>query len=174
MGIIIFLLLPLSMLHISRAAPSYSFEEAQKVDKGAPVFFLFTLNRSETVHIQIENSPSNYSVLLFNSRPNEIHVTSDGSLDTSILSSPSLVGHNTSINPHLNFSAPSLQEPKMYYMEIILLNGSSDTFILYSTRSLSRYYIPQIPGFHLGILGGLFVGTVVLLALIRRKKVILG
>jgi hypothetical protein len=174
-GLLVFLLFPLASLEPIEAVPNYTFEEPQEIDQGAPIFFLFTLNKSDSIHVQISSQDScNYSVLLFNSRPNNAHVNPDGSLDSSVLSSSSLIGYNISVDPHLNFTDPSLQEPKMYYIEIILLNSSSDLFYLYSTKSLSRYYIPQIPGFPIGltIIGGL-IGSIILYVIIKRKKILL-
>lgn len=174
-GLLVFLLFPLASLQTVSASPDYIFEEPQEIDKGAPLFFLFTLNKSESIHIQISSQNSgNYSVLLFNSRPTSTHVNPDGSLDTSVLSTTTLVGYNISVDPHLNFTAPSLQEPKMYYIEIILLNTSSDLFFLYSTKSLSRYYIPQIPGFPIGLtIIGVFIGSIIFFMILKRKKTIL-
>ena len=171
-GLILFMVIALVSIQNTQAAPNYSFIEPQEIDRGAPLFFLFTLNDSESIDIQIESQEScNYSVLLFNSRPDRAHVNPDGSLDTSVLSSSSLLTYNSSVGARLNFTAPALSEPKMFYLEIILLNASSDVFYLYSTKSLSRYYIPQIPGFPIELTVGIIVGSIVLLLYLKRKKI---
>lgn len=174
-GVLVFLFFPLASLQTVNAAPNYIYEEPQEIDRGAPLFFLFTLNKSESIHVQISDQNScNYSILLFNSRPTRTHVNPDGSLDSSVLSSSSLMAYNITVDPHLNFTATSLSDPKMYYIEVILLNASSDLFYIYSTKSLSRYYIPQIPGFPMGLtIIGTFIGSVVLFMIIKRKKAIL-
>ncbi|TFG00044.1 MAG: hypothetical protein EU541_03385 [Promethearchaeota archaeon] len=170
--ILLFTVIPLVSFQDCNAAPTYSFIQPQEIDKGAPLFFLFTLNDSESVHIQIESQSScNYSILLFNSRPNEPHINPDGSLDTSVFSSSSLKSDNTSVNPHLNFTAPVLSSPKLYYIEIILLNASSDLFYIYSTKSLSRYYIPQIPSFPIALTVGITFGCIILLIFLKRREI---
>ncbi|TFF87969.1 MAG: hypothetical protein EU548_09505 [Promethearchaeota archaeon] len=152
-----------------KGAPDYIFTEPQQISKGAPIFYLFSLNESESVQIHVRSQNSaNYSLFLFGSRPTQTYVNPDGSLNPLIFSHS--VFSNITVSPFLNYTALPSSGIKLYYLEVILLNESSDLFYIDSTIELSRYYIPQIPGFPLPLTVGIIVGSTALISFLLLKK----
>ncbi len=170
--LIILVLFPLVSIHSILGAPDYVFTEPQEIDKGAPIFYLFSMNKSESIQIQIISQNSgNYSLFLFDTRPIQTYVNPDGSLNPIIFNIST--AKNITVNPFLKYTTPSTSDVKLYYIEVILLNETSDLFYISSTKKLSRYYIPQIPGFPFYLIIGVLFGSFGLLSLIIVRKKLL-
>jgi hypothetical protein len=111
---------------------------------------------------------------LFNRRPTESYVNNDKTLNEKIFNNPATIDYSLDDNPYINYTAT---EPKIYYIEIILVSGGPDTFILTShispnDKELTRYYLPIIPGFRLEFLILILVSVATILAVLYKKKVI--
>ncbi len=126
-----------------------AFEFRDKINYGASIFFLVSLNKSDLLEIALipfgaENFTGNFTLFLFNERPEENHVNQDFTLDPEIFDKA--IYYDLGEKPYLNFTA---DEELIYYIQIVLLDEGPDTFTLESNRDLIRYYLPQIPGYPL-------------------------
>jgi len=120
------------------------------IKDGNYAFFLFDLQVGNNTQISLNNEESgNFTLFLFNKRPSKSYVKSDKSLDNDIFSKSSLVDFSVDDNPYINYTSP---DTKIYYIEIILVGGGPDTYnltILPKGYTVTRYYLPIIPGFRL-------------------------
>ncbi|MBY8981728.1 MAG: hypothetical protein KGD57_02180 [Candidatus Lokiarchaeota archaeon] len=148
--------------------PNFIYNDIHELDDGETLFYLVDLNITENIQVVLNRlNYGNYSIFLFDSRPINTYIKSDNQLDSRIYSIDSYINHSIGINPYINHTAT---ETKIYYIQIILLNNGSDTFILESTKQLSRYYIPLIPGFPLETTIGFTLIALIFVSLIYKKK----
>ncbi len=161
-----FFLLPMNNL---KAQNNYIFTDIHQMDVGSSIFYLFDLNTGANIKIKLSQYDyGNFTLFLFGERPSETYINLDKKLDNRIFSDTSLIEYNTSIDPSLDYDAI---ETKIYYIQIILVNNGSDTFIIKATRNLSRYYIPLIPGFPIETTLGIIIITGIVIILIHKKKI---
>jgi len=139
-------------------------------DRGTPVFYLSPILMNQTAQIQIISQNFEiYGIFIFAARPTESYIKPDETLDPRIFLNPFLLNFTFGVNPVLNFTAPILN---IYYIEIFLLTAEEDIFYVLSTAPLSRYYIPEIPGFPIGITVGIMVGSILITILFYKKKLL--
>jgi hypothetical protein len=99
-------------------------------------------------------------------------VKADKTLNNKIFSNPSLVDFSVDDDPYISYTSP---DTKIYYIEIILVGGGPDTYnltILPEGYTVTRYYLPIIPGFSLEFIllsVGLTLGAIFILS---KKKII--
>ncbi len=127
-----------------------AFTYTDHIKDGNYAFFLFDLQVGNNTQISLNHEESgNFTLFLFNKRPSKSYVKGDKSLDNDIFSKSSLVGFSVDDIPYINYTAPTT---KIYYIEIILVGEGPDTYnltILPNDYTVTRYYLPIIPGFRL-------------------------
>jgi hypothetical protein len=157
-ALLIFLMLPISN--------TLAFEFKDKVNGGISVFFLVDLDVGENIVLSVSHEgDGNFMLFFFDTRPFESHVNLDKTLNPTIFDMS--IAYDLSENPALNFTASQHQ---IYYMQIILLETDSDTFTLSSTKDLTRYYLPQIPGFQLEFIAiSLLLSSIIVMVVIKKK-----
>ncbi|MFW9970289.1 MAG: hypothetical protein ACFFDF_08825 [Candidatus Odinarchaeota archaeon] len=131
-----------------------SFTYIDNIKNGNYVFFLTDLEIDNNIELNVTHTGSgNFTLFLFNSRPAQSFVNNDKTLNEVIFNRT--IAYSLEDNPYINYTA---SDEKIYYIEIILVNGGPDTFYFTSTitysngtlidKDLTRYYLPIIPGFH--------------------------
>jgi len=141
------------------------FEHIDNVNDGISVYFLTHLDTNQTIEINVTHTEDgNFALFLFDKRPTEYFINLDKSLDPRIFD----VAINYSIddNPYINYTAT---EPKIYYIQLILIENGPDTFYLQCNSDLTRYYLPIISGYNINFL---IISLVLVLGIIlyRGKK----
>lgn len=145
-----------------------AFTYVDYVNDGNYAFFLFDLENSEHTEISVTRAGTgNFTLFLFNIRPTISYVNDDKSLDNRIFNHSLM--YSLADNPYINFTAT---ETKIYYIEIILVNGGPDTYFLACTQDLTRYYLPTIPGFKLEIILISVVLTLSIIYVFMKRKLI--
>ena len=130
------------------------------------VFFLVDIDIDENIELNVTHVESgNFTLFLLNKRPTQSYVKSDNTLSDKIFSAS--VAYSLDDNPYINYTAPV---EKIYYIEIILISGGPDTFTLTSTKDLTRYYLPQIPGYQLPILIFSLIFALGLIIVLYKRK----
>lgn len=143
-----------------------AFTHIDNVKNGYYVFFLVDLEVDENIELNVTHVESgNFTLFLFNKRPTQSYVKSDNTLSDKIFNAS--VAYSLDDNPYINYTAPL---EKIYYIEIILISGGPDTFTLTSTKDLTRYYIPQIPGYQLTTFIFSLILTLGLITLLYKRK----
>lgn len=135
----------LSLLLLLPISNSIAFTYIDNVNNGDYTFFLIDLQINDVLELNVTHTASgNFTLFLFNTRPEQSYVNPDKTLNLVIFNNPPTVAYNLDDNPNINYNAT---EPKIYYIEVILVNSGPDTFTLTSNKDLTRYYLPIIPGF---------------------------
>jgi len=149
-----------------------AFIYADYIKDGNYAFFLFDLQEGNSTQISLNHEDDgNFTLFLFDKRPSQSYVKGDKSLDNDIFSKASLVDFSVDDNPYINYTSPTT---KIYYIEIILVGGGPDTYnltILPDDYTVTRYYLPIIPGFRLEFIMlsiGIALGAILIL---YKKKV---
>ncbi len=162
-----FLLFPLFCI---KPTSGFIYAQMHEEDKGTPVFYLSPIFFNQTIEIQtFSQNFEVYGIFIFAARPTESYLKPDETLDPKIFVNPFLLNYTFGVNPVLNFTAPILN---IYYIEIFLLSAEEDIFYIFSTAALSRYYIPEIPGFPLGITIGVMIGSILITIVFYKKKLV--
>ncbi|MHA1488649.1 MAG: Loki-CTERM sorting domain-containing protein [Promethearchaeota archaeon] len=145
-----------------------AFVHIDKLNNAASVFFLVDLDVGDNIEITIvPNENGNFAVFLFNERPTETNVNGDKTLNKKIYDNT--VAYSLSSIPTINYKA---SKKEIYYVQVILLDNGPDTFVLTCNKELSRYYLPQIPGYPLEFLTiSLFIALGLILVLYRKKAI---
>jgi len=150
-----------------------AFEYTDYIKDGNYAFFLFDLQVGNNTQISLNHEESgNFTLFLFNRRPSQSYVKGDKSLDNDIFNKSSLVGFSVDDNPYINYTAPTT---KIYYIEIILVGDGPDTYnltILPEGYTVTRYYLPIIPGFRLEFVVLSIVLALGAIFILSKKKVI--
>jgi hypothetical protein len=159
------ILLVLLLLPMTNAL---AFTYIDNIKDGNYTFFLIDLQIDENLEIHVTHTGTgNFTLFLFNTRPEQTYVNIDGTLNLIIFNNPPTVAYSLVDNPYVNYTAI---EPKIYYIEVILVSGGPDTFTLTSTKDLTRYYLPIIPGFPLEfLLISLSFALTVVIILYKKK-----
>ena len=159
------ILLVLLLLPMNNAM---AFTYIDNIKDGNYAFFLIDMSIDDNLEIHVTHTGTgNFTLFLFNSRPEQTYVNIDGTLNLIIFNNPPTVNYSLDDNPYINYTAI---EPKIYYIEVILVNGGPDTFTLTSNRELTRYYLPIIPGFPLEYLIISLSFTIVIIFILYKKK----
>ncbi|MFX1376412.1 MAG: hypothetical protein ACFFA0_11405 [Promethearchaeota archaeon] len=141
------------------------------IKDGNYAFFLFDLYVDNNTQISVNHEDNgNFTLFLFNKRPHQSYVNADKTLNNKIFSNPSLIEFSLDDNPYINYTAT---ETKIYYIEIILLGGGPDTYnltILPDEYTVTRYYLPIIPGFRIEFLLISVLSAIGITFLLIRKK----
>ncbi len=144
-----------------------AFSYIDYINNGNYAFFLFDLGTGNSTEISVTHDENgNFTLFLFNTRPIEAYVKGDKTLDNRIFSH--VISSSLIDSPYINFTAP---ETKVYYIEVILVGGGPDTYTLTSTKDLTRYYLPIIPGFQTELLLFSSILSVGLILILYKKKI---
>lgn len=146
-----------------------AFTYIDNIKDGNYAFFLIDLSIDDNLEIHVTHTGAgNFTLFLFNTRPEQTYVNIDGTLNLIIFISPPTVAYSLVDNPYINYTAT---EPKIYYVEVILVSGGPDTFTLTSNKDLTRYYLPIIPGFPLESLIISLSFALVIVTILFKKKI---
>jgi hypothetical protein len=149
-----------------------AFVHLDYIKDGNYAFFLFDLQTGNNTQISVIHDDSgNFTLFLFNKRPVKSYVRADKTLDENIFSNPSLVDFSLDDNPFINYTSP---ETKIYYIEIILVSGGPDSYsltILPDGYTVTRYYLPIIPGFRLEFIFISIIFALGITFLLFRKRI---
>ena len=148
-----------------------AFIHLDYIKDGNYAFFLFDLQTGNNTQISVTHDGSgNFTLFLFNKRPAKSYVNADKTLSDNIFSSSSLVDFSLDDNPYLNYTSP---DTKIYYIEIFLVSGGPDAYnltILPDGYTVTRYYLPIIPGFRLEFILISIISTVGIVILLYKKR----
>jgi hypothetical protein len=164
----------ISFLLLIPIANTTAFSYIDNIKDGNYVFFLVDLEIGDNFEVNITHEESgNFTLFLFNRRPTESYVNNDKSLNNKIFNNPPVIAYSLDDNPHINYN---ITEPRIYYIEIILLDDGPDTFTLSSKispndKELTRYYLPIISGFELDSLIIFLVSTVTIIVVLYKKRI---
>lgn len=157
--LLLFLLLPMTDV--------VPFTHIDNIKDGNYVFFLVDLEVDENLELNLVHTGSgNFTLFLFDTRPDLSYVNDDKSLNENIFTKA--MNYSLDDNPYINFTAT---EPRIYYIEIILVSGGPDTFTLTANKDLTRYYLPIIPGFPLGYLIISLSFVLAIVFILNKKKI---
>jgi len=144
-----------------------AFTHIDNINDGISVFFLLDLEAGENIEINITHSENgNFTLFLFDNRPNESFVNLDKTLRDEIFNKA--INYSLSDNPYINYT---VSETKIYYIQLILVENGPDTFFLSSNKDLTRYYLPIIPGYQTNIIIFSILLVVGLFFLTVRKRI---
>ena len=163
--IIIILTIFLFLLSIS-IPQCLTYTDNQEVKSNGTIFYLVSLNKSETLNITCSSKYQlSYSLFVFNFRPTSNYKNPDGKYSSEL--------YNLSITfyegyyPELNFIA---NEALIYYIQIIVHNASSNLITIYSNKELGRYYLPLIDSYPLEIIWVTTIFTISTITFLILKK----
>ncbi|MFO7794769.1 MAG: hypothetical protein ACQERB_14310 [Promethearchaeati archaeon] len=166
--ILCFLLFLLPIIKV-KGNSDYIFNKPEKIEVSSPIFFLFPLDVNESVQIQISREKiGNISLFIFDTRPINSYIYPNLTLNPDIF--VEAIDQNISQNPFINYTA---SQNKIFYIEILIFTNGSDIITIKSTKALTRYYLPQIPGFPLFIIIGTLIFPTLLLMIYRKRYVIM-
>ena len=159
------ILLVLLLLPITNAM---AFTYIDNIKDGNYTFFLIDLQIDDNLEIHVTHTGTgNFTLFLFNTRPEQTYVNIDGTLNQIIFNNPPTVDYSLVDNPYINYTAT---EPRIYYVEVILVSGGPDTFTLISNEDLTRYYLPIIPGFPVeSLIISLSLALAIVIILYKKK-----
>ncbi len=156
----------LTLMTLIPTVSVFGFEHIDNINNGISVYFLVHLEADENIVINVTHSgDGNFNLFLYDRRPTESFINIDSSLNPDIFD----VAINYSIddNPYINYTA---SESKIYYIELILIENGPDTFFFYcSNDELTRYYLPIIPGYQIGLLILTIILTSSLIILFKKR-----
>ena len=156
-----FLLIPITY--------SNAFTHIDNIKNGNYVFFLIDLEVNETLELSLTHEGTgNFTLFLFDVRPEQSYVNIDNSLNEIIFNNPPTVDYSLADNPYINYTATAAT---IYYIEIILVSGGPDTFTFTANKDLTRYYLPIIPGFSLGYIVISILITMGVIIILYKKKI---
>ncbi len=144
-----------------------AFTYVDNVKNGNYVFFLVDLDVDENIELNVTHVGSgNFTLFLFNKRPTNSYVRNDNTLSVKIFNAS--IAYNLDDKPYINYTATV---KKIYYIEIILISGGPDIFTLTCTKDLTRYYLPQIPGYQLPVLISSLIFILGLIIVLYKRKI---
>ncbi|NHJ23222.1 MAG: hypothetical protein EAX89_01510 [Candidatus Lokiarchaeota archaeon] len=136
-----------SLLFLIPLSNALAFDHIDNINDGISVFFLTHLDNSDYFEVNITHlGEGNFTLFLFDSRPTESFVKAEKTLDSRIYEYA--INYSIDDNPYLFHN---ISESGIYYIQLILVNNGPDTFFLYSNKELTRYYLPLIPGYSVGL-----------------------
>ena len=163
-SVIFLLLFPISF---ALAKTKYKFED--QMNDGNSLFFLVELEEDDEIEVDLKAREDGYfHIYLFDERPTETHVNMDNSIDSDI--NKDKIAHDSGRKPDINYTA---DDDQIYYLQVILTKNGPDFFKLEANEKLSRYYLPQIPGYQIEIfILSLVLSIGIILFAIKKKKIV--
>ncbi|MHA2001407.1 MAG: hypothetical protein ACTSVU_04865 [Promethearchaeota archaeon] len=151
--------------------------ERFRLEQNGVRFYVTYLNSSETWSVNCTSTYNGkYYLFLFDERPKSTYILNNNSLDIKVYDD-AIAYNNTPVevfsknlnstvySTTLNYTATKYT---LYYLEVVLVEGGPDTFLLDSSnKEITPYYIPYIPGYPLEILN---LAVIISLSLILFRK----
>lgn len=163
-GLIFSLLFPLG--YAVTVEKDYKFND--RINEGASRFFMVELEEDYELEVELKASENGYfHIFLFDERPTEDHVNYDKSIDDEIYEED--ITHDKGTHPDINYT---VEDDQIYYIQIILEKNGPDNYKLEASTKLTRYYLPQIPGYQIEMLllsVGFSIGIIIYL--MKRKHI---
>ena len=157
-----------------------TFTEQFRLENISTRYYIASLKANETWSINCTGLfTGRFYLYLFQERPRSSHMLDNGSIDPEILNAavvynitPAMVFsdvlNDTVCSTTLEFTASTTT---VYYLQIILVEGGPDTFILSSSIAFQAYYIPFIAGYPGDLLFGIaIISSGLLFRLIKKKS----
>ena len=159
--LVFLILFPISY---ARADTKFVFED--RMNDGGTLFFLVELEEDDELEVELEAYKEGYFHLyLFDERPTETHVNYNNTIDSDI--NKDKVAHDSGKHPEINYTA---EDDQIYYLQIILTKNGPDFFRLEANEKLTRYYLPQIPGYELEfIMISIALSLGIMIYILKRK-----
>lgn len=156
----------LTLMTLIPTVSVFGFEHIDNINDGISVYFLVHLEPGENIEINVtHNGDGNFTLFLYDSRPTESFINIDKSLNPNIFDVA--INYSLDDNPYINYT---VSESKIYYIELILIENGPDTFFFYCNNDeLTRYYLPIIPGYQIGLLILTLILTSSLIILFKKK-----
>lgn len=162
--IILFFLLPITAVIAKH--DEYVFED--KLNDGGSMFFLVDLSLNETIELTLTpDNDGEFYLFLFDKRPEKANINNDNTLNKDIYDNA--VDYDSGDQPHIEYTA---EKELVYYIEVILLKNGPDYFTLESSKELSRYYLPAVPGYSLDVLIISLIFSVGVIFLLIKKRML--
>jgi len=165
----LFLLLFLSVIvnaAILVAASDKEFSYVDRMNEGTAIFFIFDMEENERIEIWLKpDGKGDFGIFLFDEKPEKDYITQDRELSSKIYDKAIL--YDLHGNLYINFTADKNQ---IYYIEIVLLENGPDIFTLESTKKLTRYFIPAMPGFPLEVLLLTIIAGIIIIIRSQKSK----
>jgi hypothetical protein len=156
----------LSLFFVIPSSNVAAFEHIDNINDGISVYFLVHLTSSEHFEVNVTHlGDGNFTLFLFDSRPIESFVRPDKTLDSQIFDNA--INFSIDDNPYLFHN---ISESKIYYIQLILVNNGPDTFLLYSNKELTRYYLPIIPGYLIGVTFFTIILAITFIIIFRKRN----
>jgi hypothetical protein len=148
------------------AVEPFSFQD--KIIDTTSIFFLVALEVNDTIQLNIsQEGDGNFFLFLFDIRPNSTNVNLDKTLNPDIYFAAQ--AYDSGINPSIFYNASGT---KIHYIQIVLLKNGPDFFTLESTKSLTRYFLPSLPGYSLEIVClSIVISLGLYIFLIKKRKI---
>lgn len=153
-----------------------AFTHIDNIKDGNYVFFLIDLDVDENLELNLVHTGSgNFTLFLFDTRPELSYVNDDKSLNENIFTK--VVMYSLDDNPYINYTAT---EPRIFYIEIILVSGGPDIYTLTAkvyfkglliNKDLTRYYLPIIPGFQLELFIFSLIFTLGVIIIFYKRRI---
>jgi len=156
----------LTLITLIPTVSVFGFEYIDNINDGISVYFLVYLEADENIEINVTHSDDgNFNLFLYDRRPTESFINIDNSLNPDIFDVA--INYSVEDNPYINYTALL---SKIYYIELILIENGPDTFFFYCNNDeLTRYYLPIIPGYQIGLLILTITMTSSLIILFKKR-----
>ena len=160
-------------------SPETTYTQQFRLENVSTRYYVASLELNETWSINCTGLfTGKFYLYLFQDRPLSSHMLENGSIDPEILNVASVynitpsaifsdVLNDTVCSTSLEFEATTAT---LYYLQIILVEGGPDTFVLSSSVEFQAYYIPFIAGYPGEILLGIVILSSGILFQRTRKK----
>jgi hypothetical protein len=135
-----------------------NYTDQFRLENNTVRYYVTALNNSQSWDMNLTSVFHGiFYMFLFNFRPQQDYVSSNGTIDPKIYSlsiayndTPVKINSTTLVNDTVNFISLSYvaNATGLYYLAIALIGGTvPDAFILNSNSQIQAYFIPFLPGF---------------------------
>jgi len=153
-------------------AQADDFQFQDKITDTTSIFFLVALDKDQDSNLMINithEGDGDFNLFLFNFRPNETNVNIDKTFNSEIYAAALM--YDQSDAPGLNYTHTE-DTAKIYYIQVVLLNGGPDFFTLNCNLTLVRYYLPALPGFPIEIVMiSSMISIAIVIIFIKKRRI---
>jgi hypothetical protein len=168
---IVFLAICITAVVISPFARGATFSDQTEIRNHQVVFYLTALQQGDVLYVNCSTYfNSSIQMLLFDQRPTTEAVDSNGNYKPGAINGAIATDIEHNPNASITYTASAT---KIYYIEFIQQSDQTDFLLVNSNQTLSRYYIPFLPGYPLPfVLAAIAVAVVILWQVHRRHFLI--
>ncbi|MBD3353941.1 MAG: hypothetical protein GF364_20835 [Candidatus Lokiarchaeota archaeon] len=132
-------------------------------------FYVVSLQEGAEIEINVTNTYNgDFDVFIHNDRPEQTYVSKFG-YDDQIYENVTTFDTSSGDFTQLNYVA---EESQLYYIQVVLISGETDTYHLNSSVSLELYFIPfLIPGYSVPIVASITLLTFIFIAIHINKRI---